>query len=165
MSDDHSPGDARFPYSDQGGPQARHAQTHDVKQEQRTNPKGPEPIDTSFAEQMEPEQTGIGGGHAEDSVLASDDKRIVSKLKELDGNELARLSILKEGTRLEQGGTYLDLTRRGDGPFQALAGHVVGPREQIVAKRETDYDLWNELVGRARETSVERPETRRDQGM
>jgi hypothetical protein len=36
-SDDHSTGDRRAPYSDQGGTQGRHAQTHDVKREAETN--------------------------------------------------------------------------------------------------------------------------------
>ncbi len=44
-SDDHSTGDDRRPYSDQGGPEGRHAQTHDVAREQATNssPKVDEP--------------------------------------------------------------------------------------------------------------------------
>ena len=36
-SDDHSTGDSRQPYSDEGGPEARHAQTHDVAREAATN--------------------------------------------------------------------------------------------------------------------------------
>jgi hypothetical protein len=36
-SDDHSTGDAREPYSDEGGPNGRHAQTHDVEREAATN--------------------------------------------------------------------------------------------------------------------------------
>jgi len=36
-SDDHSAGDSRQPYSDQGGPEGRHAQTHDVAREAATN--------------------------------------------------------------------------------------------------------------------------------
>ncbi len=36
-SDDHSTGDSREPYSDQGGPEGRHAQTHDVAREAATN--------------------------------------------------------------------------------------------------------------------------------
>lgn len=38
-SDDHSTGDGREPYSDQGGPEGRHAQTHDVEREAATNSK------------------------------------------------------------------------------------------------------------------------------
>jgi hypothetical protein len=36
-SDDQSAGDSRQPYSDQGGPDGRHAQTHDVAREAATN--------------------------------------------------------------------------------------------------------------------------------
>lgn len=36
-SDDHSTGDSRKPYSDQGGPEGRHAQTHDVAAEAASN--------------------------------------------------------------------------------------------------------------------------------
>lgn len=36
-NDDHSTGDSRQPYSDQGGTEGRHAQTHDVKREAATN--------------------------------------------------------------------------------------------------------------------------------
>lgn len=49
MSDDYSPGDARQPYSDIGGPAAKHAQTHDIRHEQLTNPMGPGPVDTGEA--------------------------------------------------------------------------------------------------------------------
>ena len=36
-TDDHSTGDDREPYSDQGGPEGKHAQTHDVEREAATN--------------------------------------------------------------------------------------------------------------------------------
>ena len=157
MSDDHSPGDARKPYSDSGGPQARHAQTHDVRREQATNPKGPEPEDTSFAEQMAPETTGGPGGHAEESVSGAADKVLHERLPGLDNDELSRLAVLEPGTRLEQGGTYVDLNSLADGPFKALAGHETSARDRIIAKRDTDYELWNRLVGQDAEPEIERP--------
>ena len=36
-TDDHSAGDSREPYSEDGGPEAKHAATHDVAREQATN--------------------------------------------------------------------------------------------------------------------------------
>jgi hypothetical protein len=36
-SDDCSTGDGREPYSDIGGPEGKHAQTHDVRREDATN--------------------------------------------------------------------------------------------------------------------------------
>ena len=54
MSDDHSPGDRRQPYLNQGEPEARHSETHDVRREELTNPVGPQLDDPSFAEQLAP---------------------------------------------------------------------------------------------------------------
>ncbi len=36
-SDDRSAGDSRQPYTDEGGPEKHHAQTHDVAREAATN--------------------------------------------------------------------------------------------------------------------------------
>ena len=157
MSDDFSPGDARQPYSDQGGPQGRHAQTHDVRREKLTNPKGPEPEDTSFADQMAPDTTGQPGGHADETVPAVDDKDLQNTLSQLNKDELARLAVIEPGTQLEQGGTYLDLNQVDKGPFKALGGHAATPKERLIAKRDTDYLLWNRLVGQDAEPDIERP--------
>ncbi len=159
MSDDHSPGDARQPYADRGGPAARHAETHDVRREALTNPTGPEPVDANFAQQLAPDtSTAEPGGHADESRPAADDKVIREHLPNLDNAELARLSVLEPGTVLEQGGTYLDLDDRGRGPFKAIGGQEAGAGSRYVAKRDTDYELWNRLAGQHREAEVERPE-------
>ena len=157
MSDDHSPGDGRKPYSDIGGPEARHAQTHDVRREQLTNPKGPEPEDQSYAEQLAPEGSPGPGGHAEESGPAVDDKTLHDRLPALSNDELSRLPVLEAGTRLEQGGVYLDLNRLAKGPFKALAGHETGQGDRFIAKRDTDYELWNRIAGRDSEPEIERP--------
>ena len=145
MSDDHSPGDRRQPYADRGGPAARHAETHDVRREQQTNPKGPEPEDPSFAEDLAP--MDIGGGHLDESEPASADKEMHRKLQDLTNDELGQLSILVPGTRLEQGGSYLDLNNRGRGAFTAMAGDEAAQGSRLIAKRDTDYVLWNRLTG------------------
>jgi len=158
MSDDHSPGDGRKPYSDRGGPEARHAETHDVRREELTNPKGPPPEDPSFAEQLAPLDIEPGTSHAMESISAADDKALVERLPALDNDELARLSVLEVGARLEQGGTYLDLNHLQDGPFKALGGHEATTSDRYIAKRDTDYELWNRLVGDDREPDIERPD-------
>ena len=157
-SDDTSPGDARQPYSDSGGPAARHAETHDVRQEQLTNPKGPEPRDTSFDDDLAPvDAPGAPAGHADESVPASDDKRIQSRLGDrLSPDQMARLSVLEEGARLEQGGVYVDLADPAAGPFKAIGGQEASSRQRYVAKRDTDHELWNRIVG-DREPEVARP--------
>jgi hypothetical protein len=157
MSDDHSAGDRRRPYADRGGPEARHAETHDVRREAHTNPKGPQPEDPSFAEQLAPVEVGPGGGHAAESAPAADDKVLHNRLPELSSDELSRLPVLEPGTRLEQGGAYVDLNRLEEGPFKALGGHEAEQGNRYVAKRDTDYELWNRLVGDDREPEIERP--------
>ncbi len=159
MSDDHSPGDRRRPYADRGGPGARHAETHDVRREALTNPTGPAAVDESFAEQLAPDTaTAEPGGHTDESSSAGDDKALHNQLPGLDATELARLAVLEPGTHLEQGGTYLDLNDLSRGPFKAMGGQEASPDHRYVAKRDTDYELWNRLVG-DRDVEVERPGT------
>ncbi len=126
MSDDHSAGDARQPYADRGGPEGRHAETHDVRREALTNPTGPAPVD--------------------ESLSAADDKRLRERLPDLDNAELSRLAVLETGTSLEQGGTYLDLDDLRRGPFKALGGQSAEQGSRVIAKRDTDYELWNRLT-------------------
>lgn len=156
MSDDHSPGDRRQPYSDRGGPEARHAETHDVRREAHTNPRGPEPEDPTFAAQLAPKD--IGGGHADESAPAAADKRVHNILSTFTKDELDRLAVVQPGVALEQGGTYVDLNNLADGPFKAIGGHEATSDNRLVAKRDTDYELWNRLVGMDAEPGVERPE-------
>lgn len=158
MSDDHSPGDGRQPYSDRGGAAAKHAETHDVRQEHLTNPTGPEPVDESFAAQMAPDTSSAEpGGHADESMPAEADKALHGKLDMLSGEELNRLAVLEAGASLDQGAVYLDLNDMGRGPYKAIGGTEVGRSDRIVAKRDIDYELWNRLVGQDEETEVERP--------
>jgi hypothetical protein len=157
MSDDHSPGDRRQPYSDRGGPEGRHAETHDVRREELTNPVGPQSDDTSFAEQLAPIETRPSGGHVAESAPAVEDKDLHERLPELTSDELSRLQVLERGTRLEQGGTYVDLNRLNEGPFKALGGHEATQNDRYVAKRDTDYELWNRLVGDDGDPEIERP--------
>jgi hypothetical protein len=161
MSDDHSPGDRRQPYSDQGGPAGRHARTHDVRREAHTNPTGPDATDDSFDEQLQPGGRVEPPGHAEESTPASEDKTMHRQFQELSAAELDRLSLLDSGVDLEQGGVYLDLDRRDQGPFKAIGGQTVEQGQRIISKRDTDYELWNEQAGDA-EPRIERPETASD---
>lgn len=155
---DQSPGDARKPFSDDGGPAGRHAETHDVRREALTNPTGPAPEGEDFAVDIAPDTSAVEtGGHADESRAAVDDKVLHERLDMLDRDELSRLSILEAGARLEQGGTYVDLDDLARGPFKAVGAHEADAEHRYVAKRDTDYELWNRLVGQGREVEVERP--------
>jgi hypothetical protein len=157
MSEDHSPEDRKQLYPDRGGPEGRHAETHDVRREELTNPEDPQTEDPSFGEQSAPVETTPRGGHMAESAPAVDEKVLHSRLPELTSDELSRLQVLEPGTRLEQGGTYVDLNRLPDGPFKALGGHDATEGDRYIAKRDTDYELWNRLVGEDRDPEIERP--------
>ena len=127
----------------------------------RTNPTGREPEDASFQEDLRERAPDHGGSHEDESTSAADDRELRTTLDALDPDELARLSILRPGTILEQGAVYLDLNDRERGPFKALGGHEAGRNDRYVAKRDTDHELWNRLVGddggRETEPEIERP--------
>jgi hypothetical protein len=57
---------------------------------------------------------------------------------------------------LEQGATYFDLKAPTKDVFRARGYWVAGPNNWYVAKSDTDYRLWNRLVG---VTNTERLET------
>ncbi len=148
QGDDLSPGDGRKRYTDIGGVEARHAQTHDVRREQLTNPKGIDRSDDEFADDIAPATPALDlHTHADESVSAADQKELKSQLQGLTAEELGRLPVLEAGVRLEQGGTYLDLDDRGRGPFRAIGVRETEAGQHIVAKKDVDYELWNRLVG------------------
>lgn len=157
MSDDNSPGDGRKPYSDRGGPEGRHAETHDVRREELTNPKGSEPVDESFDDDLAKETPETIRQAQLDSLPGDDDKDLVNALPGLNQGDLAQLSVLVAGTPLEQGSVYLDLNDRRRGPFKAIGGQEVSGPEKIIAKKTTGYELWNRVTGDDDTPEVERP--------
>jgi hypothetical protein len=152
-ADDRSTGDARQPYSDQDGPQGRHAQTHDIRREEATRSKA-QPHYEDFAEDLVEARSA---DHADDTILASSDKEARADLPELSTDDLKRLPILTVGTRLDQGSVYVDLNDLGKGPFKAVGDQEAGPTNRYVAKRDTDYEMWDRVVGQGRPAEVERP--------
>lgn len=154
-SDDHSTGDARQPYSEQGGPEARHAQTHDVHRERATRAKPADQEPDEFADDLVSAPSGDEPG--EHSSPASEDKQLRTQMPDLDGDDLKRLSIVIAGTHLEQGSVYVDLNDLDRVPFKAIGSQVASDETRYVAKRDTDYEMWDRLVGQGRSAVVERP--------
>jgi hypothetical protein len=76
-----------------------------------------------------------------------DQKAATRELPGLTDDELRRIPVLREGTRLDQGSTYLDLADPNARPFTAQGGMVAGPDSLIIPKDEVDYLLWNRLTG------------------
>ena len=67
--------------------------------------------------------------------------------------ELKQLTVLPEGSRLKQGAKYLDLKHLDQGEFVATAGMSVEPGQQLIAKHDNDYLLWDRLSGVAEDES------------
>ncbi len=80
-----------------------------------------------------------------EGLSAYDFKELHSKLADLTDDELKNIELVPTGTRLEQGWKYIDLQHREQGEFVALAEMVAEPDHYYVAKKETDYVLWNRL--------------------
>lgn len=153
---DQSPGDARKPFSDAGGPEGRHAQTHDIRREEASRPKGATGGgNDEFAADLHAEPSA--GGHVGESLAAVDDKDLKGELPGFDRADLKRLSILTVGTSLDQGATYLDLNDTRRVPFKAIGSQVAEADNRYVAKRDTDYEMWDRLVGQ-RAPDIERPD-------
>lgn len=79
------------------------------------------------------------------------------RVRERVGDRADELTVLREGTQLRQGATYVDLERLDDGPFVALGGQQAERGQLIVSKRLVNYEAWNALVGQDDNPRVERP--------
>ena len=62
-------------------------------------------------------------------------------------DELKRIVVLPEGSRLEQGGTYIDLSTPDRQEFTATGDITAGRHNWFVPKSEVDYGIWNRLIG------------------
>ncbi|HEV2528304.1 MAG TPA: hypothetical protein VGT61_07655 [Thermomicrobiales bacterium] len=137
---------------------SREQHTRDLDQAARTNPTGPEPYDPTFDEQLAPEMEGFPQAtHVDSSTPASDDKALQNRLNQFTNDELSSLSVLERDTPLQQGSVYLDLNDLQRGPFKAIGGDTAGHTNRYIAKSETDYEMWNRLVGQDETTQVHTP--------
>jgi hypothetical protein len=78
---------------------------------------------------------------------AYDVKDLHRRLRDLADNQLKQITVVPTGTRLEQGATYIDLANDSPNEFTATGDMQAGPSNCYAAKSETDYELWNRLIG------------------
>ena len=83
---------------------------------------------------------------------ASQLKDLRTRLPGLTDAELKGIPVEPVGYRLRQGATYVNLRDPDLRPFVAMGGMTVKEGDAIVPKSDTDYLLWNSIVG------VETPE-------
>jgi len=72
-------------------------------------------------------------------------KAVYELLPDWHKDELRRLTIVPTGTRLQAGDVFCDLRTPDRGELVAHGEEQVGG-ELLVAKRGTDYEIWNKLT-------------------
>src|SRR5690348_4719333 len=90
---------------------------------------------------------------------ANDIKDLHTKLADLTDDELKNIVIVSEGSRLEQGATYIDLRHLERGEFVAEASMVAGSDNLYVPKKDIGYALWNRLNQVANPARLDESET------
>ena len=76
--------------------------------------------------------------------------RSIDKLQHLEDfsdDELKQIPILKPGTRLQQGATYINLNDPEREEFTGVGDMTVDSNSLIVPKDRVDYLIWNRLIG------------------
>jgi len=106
--------------------------------------------DQDFARDLNPhefagENRGVNQAVLPEARSANEIKSMHTILADLTDDELAAITIIPAGTRLEQGAKYIDLRHLERGEFVATASMVAEPENAYVPKKSTDYLLWNRL--------------------
>jgi hypothetical protein len=107
------------------------------------------------------ENDGVQNPHPElTSPTAYDVKEVHDRLRDIRDDELKEIPIMPEGSRLEQGAVYLDLSRPDAGEFKATGGMEVASCHSYVPKASVPYPLWNRLIGVQNPARLDQPESR-----
>ncbi len=93
---------------------------------------------------------GLEGPHPEkeqDAPNAYEIKELHRLLEGYTDDELKQIRVLPQGSRLEQGATYIDLMDPERKEFTAMGSMEANSNNWYVPKTEIDYRLWNRLTG------------------
>ncbi len=114
---------------------------------------GPKQHSDTFDQDLHPHMlAGIHHGEqgplpAKASRTLYDFKDVQRMLHGLNDDEMRSIPVIPEGSRLEQGATYIDLRDENAREFKAIAEMIAGPDNLYVPKSEVHYVLWNRLRG------------------
>ena len=106
-----------------------------------------------FSQDLNPDflkgqNAGMQGPRAEQNApTAHDVKAAHNSLIGFEDNELKQIPILPQGSRLDQGATYIDLHESPPREFKATGDMEAGPDNWYVPKKTVPYELWNRLIG------------------
>ena len=96
---------------------------------------------------MAGQNIGPTGENEANSVTAYDIKAMHRVLSGYTDDELKQIPVLTEGTRLQQGATYIDLAEPRPTEFKVNGGVTIGREQLIVPKDRVPFPLWNKLIG------------------
>ena len=88
-----------------------------------------------------------GSHRSDDEMTAFHLRKRGHQLRGLDDNDLKQVPLLREGTRLQQGATYVDLTQQNPREFTARGDMQAQPGHAYAAKDRVPYEIWNRLIG------------------
>lgn len=69
------------------------------------------------------------------------------QLRGLDDRDLKQVPLVPEGSRLQQGATYVNLAERSPSEFTATGNMTAGPDDAYAPKDRVPYEVWNRLIG------------------
>jgi hypothetical protein len=69
------------------------------------------------------------------------------ELRGLDDDDLKQVPVLAEGTRLQQGATYVNLADDTPREFRATGALVAEAGDAYAPKDRVPYEVWNRLIG------------------
>lgn len=97
---------------------------------------------------MAGQNLGTANPHPEQTARTAYDLKDAHRMLEgMTDDGLKQIPILWEGTRLEQGATYIDLRDPQRVEFKAMGDMVADSDHWYVPKAAVDYELWNRLIG------------------
>jgi hypothetical protein len=92
----------------------------------------------------------LRGPHPEKSPnlrTAYDLKEVHRRMQGFTDDELKAIPVMPQGSRLEQGATYIDLRDEQPTEFTATGGMQVESGRLVVPKSDVPFEIWNRLIG------------------
>ena len=107
----------------------------------------------SFDRDLHPDHMAgqnVGGREADRTAgvrSAFDFKEVHRRLADVPDDELKQVPVLREGERLQQGATYLDLLHPDEGEIRPSGDMVAETGSAYVPRDQVAYPTWNRLRG------------------
>ena len=104
--------------------------------------------DDPYWRDLHPDSESAGDMAREQALpTAYDVKEAHRRLDGFADDDLKQIPVIPQGTRLEQGATYIDLQAPQPKEFTATGNMEAGPANLYVPKTQVSYPLWNRLIG------------------